>query len=156
MDEQQAHQEPAAHSGGDVGNKLKRTEACLLVLLHLAHGLVLYGLVFSLLYLQGCMCCTQLACIHAATAAAPACTGLVEGITSMGHAASTSSQPQPWPHLNWPNEKSEAITAALPSRPLMPQPMCAAWIMLTSLAPSPMPSVTAPAFFFTSLVTCRG
>lgn len=63
------------------------------------------------------------------------------------------SQQQPWPHLNWPKEKSEAITAALPSRPLMPQPMCAAWIMLTSLAPSPMPSVTAPAFFLTSLVT---
>lgn len=34
--------------------------------------------------------------------------------------------------------KSEALTACWPSLPLMPTPTCAAWIMLTSLAPSPM------------------
>lgn len=59
------------------------------------------------------------------------------------------------PYLNCANEKSDASTAALPSRPLMPTPMCAALIMPTSLAPSPMPSVMAPAFFFTMSVICR-
>lgn len=29
-------------------------------------------------------------------------------------------------HLNCAKEKSDAMTAALPSRPLMPHPMCAA------------------------------
>mmetsp|Transcript_16698 Transcript_16698/g.41753 ORF Transcript_16698/g.41753 Transcript_16698/m.41753 type:complete len:248 (+) Transcript_16698:1117-1860(+) len=41
----------------------------------------------------------------------------------------------------------------------MPHPMCAAWIMPTSLAPSPMPSVMAPHLTCTSLVTaafCMG
>jgi hypothetical protein len=68
------------------------------------------------------------------------------------------ARPHPTPHtrthLNCAKEKSEASTAARPSLPLMPQPMCAAWIMPTSLAPSPMPSVMAFALYLTSLVTC--
>mmetsp|Transcript_36314 Transcript_36314/g.89463 ORF Transcript_36314/g.89463 Transcript_36314/m.89463 type:complete len:244 (+) Transcript_36314:869-1600(+) len=46
----------------------------------------------------------------------------------------------------------------MPSWPLMPTPMCAAWIMPTSLAPSPMASVMRP-LSLTSPVTsafCRG
>lgn len=57
-------------------------------------------------------------------------------------------------YLNCAKEKSDASTAALPSRPLMPTPMCAALIMPTSFAPSPIPSVIAPAFFFTISVIC--
>jgi len=52
--------------------------------------------------------------------------------------------------------KSAASTAWMPSCPLMPTPTCAAWIMLTSLAPSPMLSVTLPAPSRISAVTCRG
>lgn len=37
--------------------------------------------------------------------------------------------------------KSEALTAWRPSLPLMPTPICASWIIATSLAPSPMDSV---------------
>lgn len=63
-----------------------------------------------------------------------------------------ASQP---PRRTCANEKSLDSTAARPSRPLMPTPMCAARIMPTSLAPSPMPSVIAPASFLTRLVTWR-
>jgi hypothetical protein len=55
--------------------------------------------------------------------------------------------------LNCAKEKSDASTAARPSRPLMPTPMCAERIMPTSLAPSPMPKVIAPALIFTMPVT---
>mmetsp|Transcript_13669 Transcript_13669/g.47220 ORF Transcript_13669/g.47220 Transcript_13669/m.47220 type:complete len:372 (-) Transcript_13669:1755-2870(-) len=54
---------------------------------------------------------------------------------------------------NWAMAKSDAITACMPSWPLIPTPTCAAWIMPTSLAPSPMPSVVRPDCF-TSAVTC--
>ena len=37
---------------------------------------------------------------------------------------------------------SEALTAALPSLPMIPNPMWASWIMATSLPPSPMAAVT--------------
>mmetsp|Transcript_51619 Transcript_51619/g.136349 ORF Transcript_51619/g.136349 Transcript_51619/m.136349 type:complete len:257 (+) Transcript_51619:1994-2764(+) len=40
---------------------------------------------------------------------------------------------------------SELFTACLPSRPAIPMPTCAAWIMGTSFAPSPMASVTGSA-----------
>mmetsp|Transcript_6500 Transcript_6500/g.11221 ORF Transcript_6500/g.11221 Transcript_6500/m.11221 type:complete len:277 (+) Transcript_6500:835-1665(+) len=40
--------------------------------------------------------------------------------------------------------KSLLITACRPSCPLMPTPTCAAWIMATSLAPSPMAKVRLP------------
>mmetsp|Transcript_10373 Transcript_10373/g.40353 ORF Transcript_10373/g.40353 Transcript_10373/m.40353 type:complete len:243 (+) Transcript_10373:407-1135(+) len=57
-------------------------------------------------------------------------------------------------HLPWTNisgasmrnratAKSEAFAAWLPSAPLIPTPTCAALSMSTSLAPSPMASVTA-------------
>ena len=49
--------------------------------------------------------------------------------------------------------KSLAITACMPSFPEMPTPMCAAWIIDTSLAPSPIDSVTLPALSRTSRVT---
>mmetsp|Transcript_3497 Transcript_3497/g.10967 ORF Transcript_3497/g.10967 Transcript_3497/m.10967 type:complete len:215 (+) Transcript_3497:1860-2504(+) len=39
-------------------------------------------------------------------------------------------------------EKSELFMAWRPSRPAMPTPTCASWIMGTSFAPSPMASVT--------------
>ena len=61
-------------------------------------------------------------------------------------------------NLNCANAKSEAITACMPSCPEMPTPMCADWIMPTSLAPSPMASVILP-LSLTSLVTsafCSG
>mmetsp|Transcript_24746 Transcript_24746/g.42650 ORF Transcript_24746/g.42650 Transcript_24746/m.42650 type:complete len:217 (-) Transcript_24746:20-670(-) len=55
--------------------------------------------------------------------------------------------------------KSLASTACLPSLPLTPTPMCAARIMPTSLAPSPMASVVTSSASFTMLTTwafCSG
>ena len=40
--------------------------------------------------------------------------------------------------------KSEAITACMPSMPEIPIPTSAVWIMLTSLAPSPIAKVCTP------------
>ena len=46
------------------------------------------------------------------------------------------------------------------SRPMIPKPMCASWIMDTSLTPSPMAAVTGrPGELLTSLMTsdfCSG
>ena len=44
--------------------------------------------------------------------------------------------------LNLANAMSEALAAARPSRPMIPNPMWASWIMETSLPPSPMAAVT--------------
>ena len=55
------------------------------------------------------------------------------------------------------DHKSEHATLA--STPEMPTPTCAAWIMLTSLAPSPIASKIEFWFFLTSLTTsafCNG
>ena len=45
--------------------------------------------------------------------------------------------------------KSEAITACIPSWPLIPIPMSAVWIMDTSLAPSPIANVCILSCSFT-------
>ncbi len=51
--------------------------------------------------------------------------------------------------------KSLAITTCIPSYPQIPTPMWATWIMLTSLAPSPMLRVIFLASSFIKVVTYK-
>lgn len=49
--------------------------------------------------------------------------------------------------------KSLALAAYYPSKPLIPIPTCAAEIILTSLAPSPMAKVVTWGRFFLTIAT---
>jgi hypothetical protein len=58
-------------------------------------------------------------------------------------------------NLNDAMAKSLAITTCIPSYPQIPTPMWATWIMLTSLAPSPMLKVIFLTSSFIKVVTCK-
>ena len=50
------------------------------------------------------------------------------------------------------HQKASSWFTCIPSTPLIPTPTCASWIIPTSFAPSPIPSVIWPVLLFTSLV----